>query len=318
MERVVPDNLKAAVMRASFTDPIINRAYRALAEHYGCLIDPCGPYQARHKGGVESDIKYIKRNFWPIFRERQRQRGHEVPFADELEEELERWSTEVADRRVVGGVGRTPEEIFATEEAAALRPLPPHRWDPLSWAEPVVGPDWRIQFDKRFYSVPYGYIGRKLFVYADSLRVRIYDGLREIALHRRLEHEWDKSIKDEHAPPHLNEWLSVDRSGLIRRAYRLGEPIGTLAHRIFADRAVDGMRPVRALLRLADSYSPERLADACRRALLYETPYYRSVKAILEKGLDRAPLTQQLQLNGQLAFRFQREHGYFDPNRDVG
>jgi transposase len=31
-ERVVPDNLKAAVIKASFTDPVVNRVYHRLAE----------------------------------------------------------------------------------------------------------------------------------------------------------------------------------------------------------------------------------------------------------------------------------------------
>ena len=50
VERVTPDNLKAAVVKASFQDPIVNRAYRALAEHYGFLIDPCPPYCAGAQG----------------------------------------------------------------------------------------------------------------------------------------------------------------------------------------------------------------------------------------------------------------------------
>jgi transposase len=318
VERVVPDNLKAAVIKASFQDPIINRAYRALAEHYGFLVDPCPPYRANLKGGVESDIKYIKGNFWPIFRERQRQRGREIPYADDLEQALERWSAEVADKRLVGGVGRSPEEIFATEEAAVLKPLPPSRWDPLSWREPSVGPDWRVQFEKGFYSVPYGYIGHKVLVYGDRSRVRIYAGTREIALHERVQQPWGKSIKEEHAPPHKQEWLSIDRSGLLKWACRLGEPVGELAAAILADKAVDGLRPVRALIRLADTHSVERLAAACRRALLYETLTYRSVKEILRQNLDRLPLSQSAELDGQIAFRFQREQGYFDPSLHVG
>jgi transposase len=318
VDRVVPDNLKAAVVQASFQDPIVNRAYRALAEHYGFLIDPCPPYRANLKGGVESDIKYIKGNFWPLFRERQRQRGRQVPYAEELQEQLEQWSLEVADKRLVGGVGRSPEEMFATEEAAALKPLPSGRWDPLSWAEPMVGPDWRVQFEKGFYSVPYGYIGQKVLVYGDSQRVRIYAGSREITLHGRVDRPWGKSIKEEHAPPHPQEWLSVDRGGLLSWAGRLGEPVGELAAAILADKAVDGMRPVRALIRLADSYSVERLAAACRRALLYETPSYRSVKEILHQHLDRLPLSQPAEPRGQITFRFQREQGYFDPARHVG
>jgi transposase len=311
--RVVPDNTKVAVVKASFEDPIINRAYRAMAEHYGFLIDPCGPYRAKHKGGVESDIKYVKGNFWPIFRERQRQRGREVPYADELAEELERWTVEVSDTRIIKGLGRSPREIFEAEEAATLHALPPGRWDPLSWAQPIVGRDWRVQFEKGFYSVPYGFVGSQVLVYGDSQKVRIYLGVKEIALHNRVEHVWGKSIKDEHAPPKLLEYLSASRNGLIQWAYHLGEPVGRLAEQIFSEKAVDGMRPVRALIRLADKYPPERLSAACRRALLYETPYYRSVKEILLKDLDRLPLSQPAERNGQLRFRFQREAGYFDP-----
>ena len=311
--RVVPDNTKAAVIKASFEDPIVNRAYRALAEHYGFLIDLCGPYRPRHKGGVESDIKYVKGRFWPIFRERQRQRGREIPYADELAEELERWTVEVSDARIIKGVGRSPREIFDVEEAEALHPLPPTRWDPLSWAQPIVGRDWRVQFEKGFYSVPYRFIGSQALVYGDSQAVRIYLGVKEIALHNRVEHVWEKSIKDEHAPPKLLEYLSANRNGLIKWAYRLGEPIGRLAEAIFSEKAVDGMRPVRALIRLSDKYTPDRLAAACRRALLYETPYYRSVKEILLKELDRLPLSRPAETTGQLRFRFQREAGYFDP-----
>jgi hypothetical protein len=102
-------------------------------------------------------------------------------------------------------------------------------------------------------------------------------------------------------------------------ACRLGKPVGELAASILADKAVDGMRPVRALIRLADTYSVERLAAACRRALLYETPSYRSVKEILSHNLDRLALSQPAEpTSGQISFRFQREQGYFDPACHVG
>ena len=52
-EKVTPDNLKAAIIVASFEDPLVNRAYR-VAEHYGFLISPCLPRRPEHKGGVES------------------------------------------------------------------------------------------------------------------------------------------------------------------------------------------------------------------------------------------------------------------------
>lgn len=155
-------------------------------------------------------------------------------------------------------------------------------------------------------------------VYGDSTLVRIYDGLREIALHQRVEHPWQIRVKSEHAPPYLEEYLSSSRNGLLRWAHRLAAPVGKLAEAIFSDKAVDGTRPVRGLIRLADTYGVERLAAACRRALLYELPHYRSVKQILAKGLDQLPLSQPATTDGQLEFRFQRDYGYFDPSRHIG
>jgi hypothetical protein len=43
-----------------------------------------------------------------------------------------------------------------------LKPLPDRRWDPVSWAVAKVGPDYRLQFQKGFYTVPYRYIGEQV------------------------------------------------------------------------------------------------------------------------------------------------------------
>lgn len=307
-ERVSPDNLKAAVIEASMTDPVVNRAYRLLAEHYGFLIDPCAPRQPRHKGGVENDIKYVKRNFWPLFLERQRQKGRELPYADELQQQLERWTAEVSETRLIKGVGRSPREIFQTEEAAALKSLPAERWDPVSWATVRVGADWRVQFERGFYSVPCANIGRQTLVLGNSRSVRILVEGTEVALHSRVQRPWAASIKPEHAPPHKQEWMQATRDGLLRRSWEMDESVGRVAEAIFSDRAVDGMRPVRALLRLAQTYTPERLVAACSRALSYGTPTYRSVKEILSRNLDEPCPAVPFR-----PYRFQREAGYFDP-----
>ena len=154
-EKVTPDNLKAAIIVASFEDPVVNRAYRELALHYGFLISPCLPRRPEHKGGVEGDIKYVKRNFLPLFREAQKERGRELPDAGELPEELERWNRETYEEHVVQKVGRTPLELFESEEAQTLRALPMTRWDQVLCKELSVGPDWRVQFERAFYTVPY-------------------------------------------------------------------------------------------------------------------------------------------------------------------
>jgi transposase len=49
-ERVVLDTLKAAILRASATDPLVQRAYRECAAHYGFRIDPNPPRSPHLKG----------------------------------------------------------------------------------------------------------------------------------------------------------------------------------------------------------------------------------------------------------------------------
>jgi len=53
------------------------------------------------------------------------------------------------------------------------------------------------------------------------------------------------------------------------------------------DHALYHLRQVHAIIRLKDKYGKERLDAACARANSFGDPAYRTVKNILEKGLDR-------------------------------
>ena len=64
--RVVPDNLKAAVLKALIYDPVLGEAYRQIALHYNFLISPTRPATPRHKGKVEN-CQYTHVNDPPIF-----------------------------------------------------------------------------------------------------------------------------------------------------------------------------------------------------------------------------------------------------------
>ena len=310
---VVADNLKAAIVRASYESPLVNRAYRSLAEHYGFLISACPPFSPELKGGVESDVKYVKRNFLPLFTESQKQRGHAPGLVEELIQELDRWNAEVCDTHVVQKVGRSPMEIFEQEEVATLRALPPSRWDPVIYKEATVGPDWRVQFQKAFYSVPYRLIGQRVLVMGNSSMVRVYLNGEEITLHLRATRDWQYVWKAEHAPPQMEQYLAMSTQGLLTWASRLGPSVQALMQSILADKAVDGLRPARALMRLGQRYGKDRLEAACRRSLRYALGDYQSVKNILVGNLDRLPEELDAQApQGQTLFRFQRDHGYFD------
>jgi hypothetical protein len=59
---------------------------------------------------------------------------------------------------------------------------------------------------------------------------------------------------------------------------------------LLAERPLDRLRSVQALLRLEQSVGRERLEAASQRALYYGDPRYRRIKDILNAALDLQPL----------------------------
>jgi transposase len=300
---VVPDNLKAAIIKASWEDPLVNRSYRSLAEHYGFTISPCRPYTPQHKGGVENDVRYVKRSFWPLLREKERNFGHDIPRFSRAQTYLVEWNDTVSETRKIGKVGSLVPELFA-QERSALHSLPATRWDPLSCAIAKVGVDWRIQFDKAFYSVPYRFIGERVLVSATRRTVRIFHDSTEIAVHSRATHTWQYHVVQEHGPPQAAEYLVTCSRGLVIAAYETGHNIGLMADAILADRAVDGIRPLRALIALRNRYSSEAIDAVCAKLLPYGIANYTSVKNELVHNAEMA--AKELP-----HFRFARDASYY-------
>jgi hypothetical protein len=54
-----------------------------------------------------------------------------------------------------------------------------------------------------------------------------------------------------------------------------------------------GYRSCLGVLRLGNRFTDERLESACRRALVMDACSYRSIKSILQTGLDRQPLQSE-------------------------
>jgi hypothetical protein len=284
------DNLKAGVIKSTIDNDQINRSYQELAEHYRFIISPCLPRTPNHKGGVEGDIKYAKRNFLPYFLEKQKEMGIHTPTIHDLKEALDAWTKEVDDVHIIHGVGRSPEEIFNLEEKHILRSLPKDRWEPTSWCQCKVRRDWRVILDNAYYSVPYQFIGKTVQVCVTRALVRIFYENKEIALHEKAKTKWDYKKKAEHAPQAEEAVLQCSREGLLLLAEKIGPSTHQLAEAILAHPTNDKLRPVRHLLRLAEKYSKGRLEQACHRALGCKLFSYASVKNILEKNLELNPI----------------------------
>lgn len=289
-----------------------------LAEHYGFLISPCRPCSPEHKGGVEKDMDYVKRNFLPLFRENQKQKGFDVPDLLECKKELARWGREVDDQHIIKYVGTSPEELFSREKTL-LQKQPQTRWDRITWYTRKVYDDWKIQVKKVFYTVPYRYIGKKVSLYINSTEVVIFYEYEEIARHIRSYIPWDKQKNENHGPPGEKEYFQTTSAGVKQWARSIGLQTAKLVDEVLSRRGIDGLRPARGICCLVRTYGSNRLEAACKRALYYRTCSLQSVKKILKENLDGIPVERpapgtpcQLELFPQHGFSYAREGTYYD------
>ena len=88
-----------------------------------------------------------------------------------------------------------------------------------------MGPDWRVQFEKAFYTVPYRLIGERVLVLGNSQVVRVFLDYEEVAAHPRATELWQVRRRPEHAPPELERYLNLTHDGLLQWAPALG-PVG--------------------------------------------------------------------------------------------
>lgn len=200
-----------------------------------------------------------------------------------------KWDKDIADVRIVQGVGRSPLELFKSEEKQALQLLPKDRWEPTSWSQCIVRREWRIMVNTAYYSVPYQLIGETVEVCMTHSLVRIFHKHKEVALHEKATKKWEYKRKSEHAPPFKEAVLQCSRDGLLALAGDIGTFTYQVAYNILSHPSVDKLKPVRHMLKLVEKYSKERLEKACQRASNYKMYSYGSVKNILENNLDSQP-----------------------------
>lgn len=279
--RVVVDNLKAAVTRACFHDPVVQRAYRELAEHYGFTISPCRIKTPRHKGKVESGVKYVKRNALA---------GRAFKDIHEANEHLRRWIVTVAGLRDHGTIHEAPLARFERAEKPALRPLPPARYEAAVYKLVKLHPDCHVVFEQSYYSAPHRLIGQVLWLRATAERVEIYWNYERVASHGRAGRAGQRVSNILHYPPTKLAGLLVTPERLRQQALQIGPSTGKLVEEMLADHPVDRLRGAQGIVRLSDKYGPARLEAACARALVFDQVAYRSVASILRQGLENTPL----------------------------
>ena len=280
-QKIVLDNLKAGIVKASVTDPEVQRGYRECAEHYGFMISPCVPRTPEHKGKVESGVKYVRRSFLA---------GRTFSSLEEANASALNWVLEIAGERVHGTTREVPIEVFAARERPALRPLPETAFELVEYKQVRLHPDCHVVFNGSYYSASHRFIGKRLWMRATSQVAQLFHEYQLIRTHRRSHRPGERLTNEADLPPEKVRYYMESPTWCRQRAAELGPNVADFIGRLLSDRVLDRLRGAQATLRLADQYGSQRLDAACRRAVACDAIVARTVKSILLRGLDAEPL----------------------------
>lgn len=278
---LVIDNLKAAVAHADWFDPELTPKVQAFCKHYGTVILPTKPYMPRHKGKVESGVKYVKNNAL---------KGRTFTSLAAEHEHLCHWEATVADTRIHGTTKEQVAKRFAVERANLL-PLPASGFPNFHEGRRTVHRDGHVEVAKAYYSVPPEYLGHILWVRWDSRTVHVFNHRWEqVALHVR--HEPGRfSTAGAHLPAEKISGVERGAAYLLKKISFIGAQAHQWAQAVVVARGIEGTRVLMGLLNLYNKHSNEALEKACETALSYKIYRLKPLRQILKRQpAPQAPL----------------------------
>ena len=292
---IVPDNLKSAVKKSSKYEPEINETYADFAHHYGTSVLAARAYHPRDKALVENAVRNIYTRIYTKLRSA-------IYFSLEELNAAIRPLLEEYNNRLLKGRNYSRRQQFEEIERAALRPLPPLRYEIKKSLFVTVMKNGHVSLnvDKHYYSVPYKHIGKKVKLMYSRSTVEAYYNYQCIASHNRTKGQYSYTTDKEHlASSHrfVSEWTP---ERFLSWAEGIHEDVRLYILKILGRKQhpEQAYKSCVGVLSFAKKVGHERLIKACQRALGYGIYNYKTIQSILEKGLDKdaEEETEQLQM----------------------
>lgn len=282
---IVPDNLKSGVTRPCRYEPGVNQSYQEFATHYQVAILPARPHKPRDKGKVEKAVQEVERQILaPLRQER-------FTSFSALNEAITTRLT-LLNQRVMKSYGQSRLSLFEQVDQPALQPLPSQPFVFARWKTAKVSPDYHIEVERHYYSVPYWFVQREVHLKISEQFIEVFhDGVR-ISAHERSRVSYRHSTLAEHMPPQHWAYKRQSKERFLAWAQLVGTHTHQQAQAIFdyKDHEEQAFRSLKGLQSLAGKYGSLRLEAACRRADCFGMVGLRRLRAILQHQLDNDPL----------------------------
>lgn len=172
-------------------------------------------------------------------------------------------------------------------EQPLLQPLPKFSYEICTYREAKVYDNSHISLNKRYYSVPYQYIGQSVQLKIYQERLEIYYNQQLICQHSTKYKSTGVYTTDPQHLPRDTQYHRWNKERYINWAKRIGPNVDIVITCYF-DQGPEQhyYRKVHSILKMADIYSDQRLDKACHYALEQAShPTYAQIKSLLDSRL---------------------------------
>lgn len=288
-EILVPDNLLSGVTKVCRYEPGINRTYQELAVHYGAAVIPARVRKPKDKAKVEAGVQLVQR--WILAALRNRTFFSLAELNAAIRELLDK-----LNRRPFKKLPGSRMSRFLEIDKPALRPLPAVAFEYAEWKiRKRPGIDYHIEVNDHYYSVPYQLRNEYLDVRLTESIVEAFFRSKRVASHIRSYAKGRYTTVADHMPKAHRDYAEWTPERVIRWASETGTSTAELVTAILAKNLhpQQGFRSALGIITLAKKFGKERVEAACKRALAIGGRSFKSVKSILETGMDKKPLPEQ-------------------------
>ena len=304
---LVSDNLKTGVIKnKKYEDPVFNRSYGELAEHYKTALLPARVLAPRDKAAVEGTVGQLTSRIIAKLRNKKFFSLYELNQA--IFRELKSFNERPFQKKTGSRCS-----VYTEEELPFMQPLPEYPYEFASWKVATVQLNYHVSFDKQYYSVPYAYARKKVDIRSTERLIEIYYQGNRICSHRRLHGRMGQySTNTDHMPKNHQLYSQWNADRFLRWAGDIGPSTKEVVEKLFASHRVEeqAYKGCLSLLKLADKYSSDRLENACRVALMHiPSPRYKNIRLILEAGQDLPKQEEPKQDDTSSINRFTRLRG---------
>ncbi len=283
-QAIVPDNLKSAVTKASKYEAQLNDNFAAFAEHYRTFGFPTRTYKPKDKALVEGAVKII---YTTIFSKIDQQVYHHI---DDMNVDILQHLKPHNDK-LLTGQNYSRMQQFNELERHTLQPLNPYPFELMSVQLSTVNKYGHVllSVDKRYYSVPYKLIGKRLKIKYTTQKLSVYDDNEVVAVHDRFSGKGHKyiTIQEHLASQHkyLSEW---NPQKFMEMAAAIDEVVANYISKILSREMYpeQSYKSCSGVLNLAKRVGKQRLINACKRADSYSVYNYGIIDQILRSKAD--------------------------------